>query len=491
MSIDLVQSDTLFSPAIPEGLEGRLDELKRWALTAPSLAGSEIAIAAIEHPRRRRVALWELLGRLERSERTETLTRVAGAAWNESQDGLRLLFSFLCGRPATFLYPEQVASLRNLRRVGTRLLFHDAPEGALEIAWTKELLELLPNVPDTTALNAELAKLGGEIELLLGESEARGEQAGDAAARAIALEAQAASIRGARLAASVGDYDTRKLAKLLPLVVALDEWQGDLDALAERGAVALKHPLIQFLGEEETQKWQADLGKRDDAFGALLGSWIGWMRRTEMIGNEPAAWVALLRMLGERSYRRTLVAALVLPQRWREGRLGLRRKPPGTLFPAKALVHDDGLYWVDLSQLRWTEWVSPDGRPASGESWLSADSPLLLLRSRLQDEFFCEMMLGSEEWTQRAGVVEVIARGSRSLRVLLRIARTRKLHSGSANRNVPAALLQNPANIPLSALRAFLNLRYISRHELTRLARGGPETRREISAAARSALRYL
>ena len=31
------------------------------------------------------------------------------------------------------------------------------------------------------------------------------------------------------------------------------------------------------------------------------------------------------------------------------------------------------------------------------------------LRSRIQDEFFCETILSSEEWSQRHGVVEMIA----------------------------------------------------------------------------------
>jgi len=307
----------------------------------------------------------------------------------------------------------------------------------------------------------------------------------------IRLEGRAASLRGARLVDMVGDYDPQALARLLPLVVALDEWQGDLDALVTHGPEALKHPLEQFLGEEELSSWRRQLAKAESAPGRILSGWVHWMNGTEMVGNEPAAWVSLLRTLGERRYRKTLYAALLMPLRWRSRKLGLPSRPPAELFRRRAVTMSEGLFWVDLDELLWTEWVSPDGCPMSAEGWRREESPLSLLRSRVQNDAFCDSILGNEQWIQRHGVVESIARGSRSLKILLRIARERRLHTGACNRGVPLALLENPTNIPLSALRPFIGPRYLSRHDFSRLARGGAGIRQDISREARAIIRRV
>ncbi len=490
MSTDLCQTDSLLT-ADGKTPAQRISALDGCIKKAPALSERAQIIAIIDHPRKRRVALWEWLAEQPANVRSNSVAAIVRAANAENKAGLRLLFSFLCGKPTTHLYPERIASLRNCRRICSKLLLGSEPPDSEEQAWLADLQALLQTPLEHAALQQGLSNRGADIESLLSKSAAIPFPLPPGMSEIILLEARAASIRGIRLAAKVGDYDTRKLARALPQVIALDEWQGDLNGFALQGATALAHPLTQFLGEEEIERWRRSLGSREDPIAELISSWIKWMSATNMVGNEPAAWVALLRTLGERSFRKTLHAALALPERWRDGRLGLKRKPPPHLFSSRAIVSTEGLFWVDLSQLHWAEWVSPDGLPSCGDNTLSAESPLLLLRSRLQDDRFCELILGSEEWTQRPGVVELIARGCRSLKILLRIASARKLHSGSANRGVPLAMLENPSNIPISALRGFLNLRCISRHDLTRLSRGGPEIRREVTDIARSILKHM
>jgi hypothetical protein len=488
MALDQLAKDTLLGRTPDETERDLVTALDRWAPSAPALDAQLVRLGGEEHPLKRRLALWEQLGALDRVSRQRQLEAIIGAAYREDAGGLRLLFSFLCGKPRSVLYPERIASLRHCERLGRRLLFVQPPRTDEELVWLESLQALLAHAP-VAAFPAALAPLREQLAALLAEPAGLPHPLPATMAELIRLEGRAASLRGARLVDKVGEYDPAALARLLPLVVALDEWQGDLQALVDHGARGFKHPLEQFLGDEELAAWQRALAGDESLPGRLLAGWVSWMSETEMVGNEPAAWVGLLRTLGGRRYRKTLYAALLLPLRWRARRLGLDARPPQSLFRGPAVSEAEGLFWVDLDALLWADWVSADGRPSSPEDWRAPESPLALLRSRIQDDAFCELILDNPKWSGRNGTVEIIARGSRSVKILLRIARERRLHSGAANRGVPLALLENPTGIPLSALRAFLGPRYISHHDIGRLARAGSGVRQEIAREARELIR--
>lgn len=488
MALEQVAEDTRLGRTPDAEERALVADLDRWAPAAPPLEGALARLAEEEHFLRRRQGLWELLAGQERASRQRSLEAVIGAAHREDQGGLRLLFSFLCGRPRSFLYPERIASLRHTERLGRRLLFLQPPRSDEELAWLEALQGLLARHAP-----GEFPEVLGPLRQSLVDFLARAETLTPPLpspyANLIALEGRAASLRGARLVDQVGDYDPAALARLLPLVVALDEWQGDLQNLVAQGARGLRHPLEQFLGEEELAGWQRSLAEDERLPARLIAGWVRWMSETEMVGNEPAAWVGLLRTLGGRRYRKSIYAALLLPLRWRQRRLGLDGRPPAALFRGPAVLQAEGLYWVDLDALLWADWVSPDGCPASPEVWRTPESPLALLRTRVQDDAFCEAILNNPKWCSRNGTVAIIARASRSLKILLRIARERRLHSGAANRGVPLALLENPTGIPVSALRPFFGARYISHHELSALARGTGGVRQEIVRMAREMIK--
>jgi hypothetical protein len=93
-----------------------------------------------------------------------------------------------------------------------------------------------------------------------------------------------------------------------------------------------------------------------------------------------------------------------------------------------------------------------------------------------------ENLLNNPKVFQNPGLVEYIASTSRSLVILCRIAKTRQLTNGFANRDVPLALLNSPCNIPISLLRPFINVRYVALLELKNIARAKAGVRREVSA---------
>ncbi|MEO7423811.1 MAG: hypothetical protein ABI036_01415 [Fibrobacteria bacterium] len=100
-----------------------------------------------------------------------------------------------------------------------------------------------------------------------------------------------------------------------------------------------------------------------------------------------------------------------------------------------------------------------------------------------------EALLGNPKVFQTPGLVAFIAATSRSIGLLSRIAKTRTLHSGFANRDVPLALLQSPCNIPISLLKPFFNVRNIPLIDLKHLARAKAGIRRQVKEEAEAYLK--
>jgi hypothetical protein len=150
----------------------------------------------------------------------------------------------------------------------------------------------------------------------------------------------------------------------------------------------------------------------------------------------------------------------------------------GCLHPAP------GMIWVPHRPDRSVELTAPDGTPLLVGGPDEEKRPLLSLRelvsSQMQNDMFVLGVLENPRAVSMPGVVELIASRSRSLRVLDKICRVRSLHTGLANRNVPAALLGNPASIPIQALRRFISVRFVSKVDLRRIARNPGGVRHEV-----------
>ncbi len=107
-----------------------------------------------------------------------------------------------------------------------------------------------------------------------------------------------------------------------------------------------------------------------------------------------------------------------------------------------------------------------------------------LLAQNMGRDSVLEALLNNPKVYQSPGMVEFVANMTRSVPVLSKIAKSRFLHSGYANRDVPLALLNNPGNVPLSLLRPFIHTRYVPMVDLKHLGRRSagirPEVRREV-----------
>jgi hypothetical protein len=78
------------------------------------------------------------------------------------------------------------------------------------------------------------------------------------------------------------------------------------------------------------------------------------------------------------------------------------------------------------------------------------------------------------------GLVEEVVHRTRNPKVIETIAMVRILHTGFANRTVPLACLRSPVNIPISVLRKFMHVKYVSKVDLKRLALDKAGIRKEV-----------
>lgn len=89
------------------------------------------------------------------------------------------------------------------------------------------------------------------------------------------------------------------------------------------------------------------------------------------------------------------------------------------------------------------------------------------------------------------GMVAAIVQRSRSLLVLGTIANERMLYSGFANKDVPRAMLYNPCNIPIKSLRKFIQVKYVAKVDLQRMARDKVGLRDEVAKEIAAYLKSL
>jgi hypothetical protein len=139
--------------------------------------------------------------------------------------------------------------------------------------------------------------------------------------------------------------------------------------------------------------------------------------------------------------------------------------------------------------------IARDGTPElpehPQEQAAAAISLAELVRREIENEPFILGVLDNPKVSSAPGIVPFIARESRSVRVLEKLIRVPRLHTGDANRDVPRLLLLSPTHIPPASLRRFIHVRFVSRTDLRKMARTSPDVRPEVSKEVAAYLRTL
>ena len=303
-----------------------------------------------------------------------------------------------------------------------------------------------------------------------------------------------------RLAARVDPYDSARVARLLPLLSRYDQDIEHMKDVVSR--LATYQPFYErrltvehAISDTETDRLVRALLAEEDTIG--MGRLLVALRGNLLLDRPFAAFVSvtyemalrraktlkrgsptdlhstmlgILETVKEGSSLYLKMESKVLDEMDAElPARGWRRSAPDML---EIVIRDDQVHVL----------LEPDGMPKLGiaESGTHAMSLKDLVRSQLQNDAFILGILENPRASSVPGIVEIIAGQCRSLRVLDKIARTPSLYTGAANKNVAAQLLMNPSRIPLTSLRRFMNVRFVSRMDLRQMTRNKSGLRPEV-----------
>lgn len=337
---------------------------------------------------------------------------------------------------------------------------------------------------------AQVASARGSFARLLA-GEMVEENARAALATLVRSEAEALRDRVNWLSENADPYNMRTMSRVLPRLRISDE--AVADGLALVGKLEKAEPVgARILSFELNMKgafgkWCAKLAKQESL--RLLSTLVEQQREKKIPSMDLVALSSLCRWSHEACERKSgpLEWVTLAFSCWREG--GEFEVEAGAAAPmlASALVSSG----VRAKGTRLHGHFGKKLYPALvGRDLLTkpfgkaADEGLLDMKSVLAQNItrdsVIEALLNNPKVQQAPGLVAFVAETSRSVAILSRIAKTRALHSGFANKEVPLALLKSPCNIPVSLLRPFINVRNVPLVELRNLARAKAGVRREV-----------
>lgn len=298
------------------------------------------------------------------------------------------------------------------------------------------------------------------------------------AVAALPLEAACLRERTRWLADNADPYSMRTMARLLPRLRIYDELADRLDTLHREASEGVSQDpdlgLLRFLGDKEYGRL-AQLVQEMGA-GAILPVWE--MQRNLLL--DPPVVSALL----------SLSRTLKLPKEnssWLEqAAFWASSVGPDGAFQARASVPAQvarlfqkagiacgpgGIAFrpndLDLPVIVDAHTLSADlsgGKRPSPPDWKG------LVLSNITRETLLLSILNNPKCQRVPGLVEAVVVNCRSSQVLAHIATKRELHTGHQNKGVPAALLRSRMKIPMTLLRRFIHLRFVSRPELKDIA---------------------
>lgn len=321
------------------------------------------------------------------------------------------------------------------------------------------------------------------------------------------LEMDALELRASSLAGAINPYSARQVSQVMPILGAVDTDLRDmrrfLGELAENRRVALFHQQIPAVSEHLDAGDERRLRNRLEQEPELQILW----RLMQGLDRNPLAQRTLawftdrvlaigdaLQSGGVRKSSLDVVSALLcVLDLHRDGVLQLMASPPVRRVVEAAQIDNvevvDGAVRVVFDPVSARRLLTPYGLPLpvdyepgdGDEERDEKESVKDLVAANINNTSVLLGLLKNQKVVNTPGVVAMVALRSRNMRVLDTICSTRTLHCGFANKDVPLAILRSPMNIPVKVLRKFINVRFVSKIDLKRLATDRSVVRREVA----------
>ncbi|MBN1761192.1 MAG: hypothetical protein JW863_22880 [Chitinispirillaceae bacterium] len=396
----------------------------------------------------------------------------------------RLLFSLLDISRADFDIVTQALRLRHLRRLFNKTMFFQEALSDKE----KELYAHLGTSAGITTIDqvVSLGRLASTWMRLIADGETVGERERELFAILLTSESELLKNRTVWLSENVDAYDMRAIARMMPLLTVCDEQCSVLEEIAGRlvkgGRLGRAILTIEYaMKSDGFEKWLKKAGTEPSLhpYLKLIGA-----QRSKRIPTIPLIAVSTLSRLlhapgtPELTWITHAHSACTSDGFKMETGTSInqvRSRLAGTTVSINGTV----LYGT-FSDSALTALVSTDMLPIHFEDAATEPTPKELISQCINKDALLMRLLDNPKISGTPGIVAYVATTSRSLAVLQKIATSRELYTGQANRNVPLALLKNPAHLPLLHLRQFINAKYVSLIEMKGILHNPYGIRREI-----------
>lgn len=321
------------------------------------------------------------------------------------------------------------------------------------------------------------------------------------------LELTASSMRAVELSETIDPHSTRQVSTVMPILAAIDTSVRDtrafLSSIEETGRTRMfheRHPLMRdHLEPQEVDALLAQLKQapgmqslyrlvhrldRNPLPTLLVGYHAHWILRMGHVLHRKAlreapfnivdAVLLALEFVGDGDLRvpasppvcNALGRAGLGPLRLADGGVSL----PFDDFAARALDLPLGLPSPAMGDAGDEETDGKDAHEDVKEMVAANINKISILNG----------LLRNPKVVSTPGVIMLVVQRCRNLQILSLICDDRKLHTGIANRDVPLAVLRSPMRIPVKTLRKFINVRFVSKVELRRMAMDRNTLRREV-----------
>lgn len=320
------------------------------------------------------------------------------------------------------------------------------------------------------------------------------------------LELDALEIRAGSLAGAINPYSARQVGQVMPILSSVDEELRDMrrfvGQLEETKNSALFREqfstLITSLDDRDAARVRARLDAEDEL--SLLSRLLKGLDRHALPQRTLAWYVDRILEVGdvlvETGLRRrpidVITALLVVFDHHEDGVVTVHaseavRATIAVAAPVNVEIVDVGLR-IALDEAGARRQNLPHGLPVPAREEADEASTPKDKQESVKDLVMANInntsvllgLLKNQKVVGTPGAVRLVVERARNMRVLDTICTARNLHAGFSNRDVPLALLRSSMPIPVKTLRKFVNVRYVSKVDLRRLAKDKSAVRREV-----------